>query len=293
MKRGYSISGGSTKIAALAGASVYTLRDYGYKPDYISGISAGGILSVPLALGMYDEITELATTFTYDDIFTIKPVNKKGNITLRAISRIISGKESLGTQDALVDTISDLIPKKLFEIYQKDGQYPVVILGMVEFTTGKRYYLNMKDVDYEVFLASVKATSSIPVFVESVEMPWPGYYYDGGVRDHIGSHYLMENYPMDEHISLYSRPADYDITETTWEPKNVYTVLQRTLDIMSVEISKNDELKEDVIAHDKNIQLRKIFMPYVLSDQTYEISPEKLKEWYKTGYDQAKKILNS
>ncbi len=56
MKRGYSISGGSTKIAALAGASVYTLRDYGYKPDYISGISAGGILSVPLALGMYNII---------------------------------------------------------------------------------------------------------------------------------------------------------------------------------------------------------------------------------------------
>jgi hypothetical protein len=32
-------------------------------------------------------------------------------------------------------------------------------------------------------------------------------------------------------------------------------------------------------------------MPYILSDGTYEISPEKLKEWYDIGYNQAKKTL--
>lgn len=291
MKKGYSLSGGSTKIAALAGASIYTLRDYNYKPDYISGISAGGILAVPLALQMYDEIHELATTFTYDDIFSVKPVNEKGKITLQALWRIISGKESLGVQDNLIKTVSKLVTPHMFELYQKKSTFPVCVLGMVDFKTGKRVYLNMKNQPYDVFLAAVKATSSIPIFVESVQMPWQGYYYDGGVRDHIGSHWLMENYEMNQHISVYSRPQNYDITEAKWKPKNVYTVLQRTIDIMNVEISKNDELKEDIISKNKNIQNTKIFMPYILSDDMYEISPEKLKEWYQIGYNQAKLTL--
>jgi len=291
MKKGYSMSGGSTKIAALAGASIYTLRDYDYTPDYISGISAGGILAVPLALQLYDEVEELATTFSYDDIFNIKPVNDKGKITLDAIWRVITGKQSLGAQDNLVKTMKKLVPDTLFDLYQKRSAFPVCILGMVDFQSGKRFYINMKTVSYSVFLSSVKATSSIPVFVESVEMPWKGYFYDGGVRDHIGSHYLMENFEMDEHISLYSRPEDYDISEGAWKPKNIYTVLQRTIDIMGVEISKNDELKEDVISKEKNIKNTKIFMPYTLSDQAYEISPDKLKEWYEIGYRQAEQVL--
>ena len=290
MKKGYSISGGSTKIAALAGASVYALRDYGYKPDYICGISAGGILAVPLALEMYDEVIKLVKNFTYDDIFSVKPVNNKGNITLEAIWRLITGKESLGKQDNLVDTMSELVTEELFEKY-KQGNYPPCFLGMVEFQTGKRHYMNMKNVTYDVFLDCVKATSSIPVFVESVEMPWKGYYYDGGVRNHIGSHWLMENTDITENISVYSRPEDYDITEKGWKPKNMYHILQRTMDIMNTEISKNDEFKEDTIAKDKNIRNRKIFMTYVLSDQAYELSPEKLKEWYSIGYDQAKQTL--
>lgn len=290
MKKGYSISGGSTKIAALAGASIYTLRDYGYEPDYICGISAGGILAVPLALGMYDEVERLVKDFTYDDIFSIKPVNNKGKIRLESIWRVITGKQSLGAQDSLITTVSELIPEHTFERYQKNNFAPC-FLGMVDFVTGSRTYLNMKTVPYHIFLTAVKATSSIPVFVESVKMPWGGYYYDGGVRDHIGAAWLMENCKMDEHISIYSRPEDYNITEVDWKPKNAYVVLQRTLDIMSVEISKDAELKEDIMAEQKHINHRKIFMPHILSDQMYEISPEKLKEWYDIGYNAAKSTL--
>ena len=291
MKKGYSISGGSTKIAALAGASIYTLRDYQYQPDYICGISSGGILSVPLALGLYDELISLVQNFTYEDVFSIKPVNNKGKLRLEAIWRVITGKESLGAQDNLIETMSKLVPENLFEHYKR-GKYAPCYIGSVEFKTGSRSYVNAKELNYDDFLLAVKATSSIPVFVEAVEGANDGYYYDGGIRDHIGSHWLMEHCDMNEHISLYSRPENYDIIDKNWKPKNAAVVLQRTLDIMMVEISKNDELKEDVISEKKNIYNRKIFMPYILSDETYELSPEKLKEWYNIGYEQAKAVLH-
>ena len=79
-------------------------KEYGYKPKYITGISAGSILAVPIALGLYDEIKEFVTNFTLDDIFDIKPVNSKGDLTFCAGFRAITGKESFGSQKNLIKT---------------------------------------------------------------------------------------------------------------------------------------------------------------------------------------------
>ncbi len=95
-----SISGGSTKIAALGGSAITLLKDYSYKPEIICGISSGGLLALPLAMGLYNELEELITNFKLDDIFgKYKPVNNKGKLTIRSLFRLLTGKPSLGKQD--------------------------------------------------------------------------------------------------------------------------------------------------------------------------------------------------
>jgi predicted acylesterase/phospholipase RssA len=281
--KGLSLSGASTKIPAVAGAAITILKDKGYKPDIITGVSAGSILAVPLAMGLYDDIRRVSTTFTMDDIFDIKPVDKKGNISIRAILRALTGEESLGSQMNLLVTLSEIITEEKFKIYQT-GNYAPCYLGCVEFKTCSRKYVNVKDpsVTYMDYLEWVCASSSIPVFVESVKVD-NGFFYDGGVRDHIGSHWLMENHNITEHVSVYSRPKDYNITDLLWTPSSVMAVLSRTLDIMNVEISKNDESREDEIAEEKGINSKKIFMSHTLSKQAYQIDPKELKEWYEIG----------
>lgn len=288
MKKGLSLSGGSTKIPALAGAAITLLREKKYKPDLITGISAGSILSLPLALRMYELIEKTVLNFELNDIFDIKPVNSRGNITLKAIWRIITGKESLGRQRNLRKTLSNLINESVFDTYKTYNEFPPVYIGYVDFRTGSRVFKDIKKATYDEYLDSVMASSSIPVFVESVKLNG-SYNYDGGIRDHIASHWLMENYDLDEHVSIYSRPEDYNLTDSSWKPKNAYIVLQRTIDIMNTEISKNDELNEDKIAEEKGIVNTKIFMPYILSQSTYEIEKEKLKDWYEIGVRQTRK----
>ena len=279
--KGLSISGGGTKIAALAGAVIELCVEKGYKPDIITGISAGSIIAVPLAMGMFAEIEYYSKNFTLNEVFGIKPVTKKGKISFRGLLRAILGKQSFGTQDALLKTFSEIIDPQTFKLY-KEGDYAPCYLGAVEFKTGKRVYFNAKEMEYEDYLQAVLASSSIPVFVESVEING-GYYYDGGVRDHIGSHWLMENHKIKEHVSIYSRPDNYDITDLDWCPRNIPTVLTRTMKIMNIEISKNDEAREDELAKKKKIKNKKIFMPHVLAENTYQESPELLEEWFQLG----------
>jgi len=205
--RSLCLSGASTKIPMLAGAAIAVCKYKKYRPTYILGTSAGAIISLPLALGLYEDIEYYTKNFTLDNIFGKKPVNEKGAITFSAIKRLITGKESLGTQDALKETLKGIISPEQFVEY-KVGSYPICFVGVVEFRTGARKYINLKECTYEEYLDAVIASSSIPIFVESVKS-FGGHLYDGGVRDHIGSHWLMENVKVSENISIYSRPENY------------------------------------------------------------------------------------
>lgn len=285
-----SLSGGGTKIAALAGAAITTIDLFGYKPDIIVGTSAGGILTLPLAMGLTEELKDLIINLTLDDIFSFKPVNKKGNIRFLAIVRLLLGYPSLGKQDNLIKSMQKIITKERFAEYLENKDYPDVLITAVEFKTGSRKYFKVRDLDYNTYLKVVSATSSIPVFVEPVEIN-NGYYYDGGIRDFIGSHKVFEMYDVKENISIYSRAIDYDSSNPNWKPKNVIIVLTRTTDIMLTEISKNDELLEDKIAKEKGIKNTKVFMKHITSNGAYQMDKKQLTQWYEMGVQSAMKYI--
>ena len=72
------ISGGGTKIAGLFGIAESIIYDRGYIPDVISGISAGAILALPLALGKRQEIKDQVLNLEMDDFFSTSPIKKNG-----------------------------------------------------------------------------------------------------------------------------------------------------------------------------------------------------------------------
>jgi predicted acylesterase/phospholipase RssA len=298
MSNALAISGGSTKIPMLAGAAITALKYKDYNPSYIIGTSSGGILALPLALGLYDKVESLVKSFTLNTVFDNKPVNEEGKVTLNAKLRVLAGKESLGTQNAVIEEIKKIVPKYLFKEYKKQN-YPVVYLGVVEFRTGRRFYINLKEQSYENYLKFVLATGSIPGFVEGVRIVFKhegvlteGIFYDGGTRDHIGSAWFIENHgeKIDEMLSIYSRPRDYKIEDMGWYPKNVTTPILRAIDIMMTEISKSDQELEELLSFKKTVKLRQVFFPYVASSM-YEIDPVLLEDWYNTGVEELKKIM--
>jgi predicted patatin/cPLA2 family phospholipase len=279
-----SISGGSTKIAGLAGAAENLVNFKKYKPDVIVGTSAGSILSVAISLGLWNEIYDRVTTFTLDDIFNKKPVNDKGKISLSAKLRLVCGELSLGEQKKLVESISKIVTERRFNKYKRHDKYVPCYVGCVDYKTGKRIYKNTKECTYDEYLQYVLASTSIPYAVEPVEID-DMILFDGGTRDHIGSHWMMENIKgITENVSIFSRPQNMrDILNKDWNPKNIFDIFDRDQAIRVLEISKKDEKIERLIASDLNIKHTAVFIPWVLTD-LYGTDPDTIKKLYKEGF---------
>lgn len=104
---------------------------------------------------------------------------------------------------------------------------------------------------------------------------------------HNPGHWLLEKVPgISRLISIYTRPESPSLPY--WENGNVIRSLMRTIDIMNVEISKGDEIKERYLTAQLNVELQQIFMPSVL-ENLYDTDHTRLRQLY----DEAKAITTS
>ncbi len=293
------ISGGGTKIGGLFGAAQVLMQEKGFVPDLISGVSAGSVLSVPLALGKFDEVQRLVLNFDLDAFFSQCPVNRNGRLNAtRIAANILTGKPYFGRQDNLERTLSRVVTQQDFDRY-KQGNYPVCVVGVVDFVTGGRVYINLKHVSYSLFLKAVNASSSIPIFTNPIELHTSDfrpeafvgkpnlqekmYLFDGGVRDHIGTGFMLKQFPeITESVSLYARPEDYRVLSETFKINSVLDVFSRYVDISNVEVSKNDEAIERFIYRERNIPHTFVFLPRIM-ESVYDTNPARLAQMYQAG----------
>ena len=299
------ISGGGTKIAGLYGAAESIFLDKNYQPDIISGISAGALLSVPLAMRKFDQIKSIVLSFGLKQIFSKSPITKNGGLKLwNTVSSIVLGRYFLGKQKNVETTLSSIITKADFEAYKKNDNYPVCIVGAVDFYTGGRVFVNLKEVSYDLFLKFVNASASIPIYSGGIKLNQPFYdfegtlikdkvlLYDGGVRDHSPTHRVIGSNAFDitESCTIFSRPYDNEILNPDdFSPKNIFSILSRYIEITNTEVSKNDELLEVYLIQDKNIKDHgTIFLPRVMQG-VFDVNNTRLRKLYMAGKDSVKK----
>ncbi len=287
-----NLSGAATKIAGLAGASYYLINDYGYRPNIITGISSGAILTIPIAMRKWETINYLVKNFKLGDIFDSPPVNENNKVRFNAYLRAATGKSSFGTQNNLPKTLSKVITKNDFYRYQS-GDYPDCYIGSVDFKTGSRYIVNLKnkDISYEGYLMLVNASASIPLAVEPVKLDGK-ILFDGGTRNHILGAWALKHFKnIKQSVSIYARPKDYfGLVDPNWSDKNMINVFERYTDITTIETSKNDEKNEIILSNKQGVDLTQIFIPSVIKE-LYDTDPNKLSMLYDVAYEKTKEIL--
>lgn len=306
--RHLGISGGGTKISGLFGVAEAIIYERGYIPEIISGISAGAILALPLALGKREVIREQVLNLELDDFFNVSPIRKNGKIkTLNAIFKIIGGKPYLGEQKNLEKTIAKVVSTAEFEAYKTDNTKAICIVASVDFYTGKRFYINLKTVSYENFLKFVNASASIPIFTPGISTDGPIFdfegetidfpkllLYDGGVRDHSPSHKILvsdhPDFQVTETSSIFSRPDNIrDIVgPKNFAPRNLLSILERYVEITNAEISKNDEDQEKNVIQRKGIVDHGTFYLPRIMQGVYDVDKKRLRQLY----EEAKKLVN-
>lgn len=267
-----SMSGGGTKIAGLLGA-VEALNE---QFDIVAGVSAGAIMVPIVGCNKIQEAKKVILNLKLSDIFSEKPVNKNGAITVNAILNVAKGKTYLGKMDNLLVTLSDMITELDWHWSAK----PIMLVQSVDMEDGHRWIENIKNVSRPEAFRAIKASASIPVFVDGVNS-----YFDGGLRNHNPSRAIIERYgsELTELVSIYTRPENLsEAIDQEYEPSNVLDVLKRSIEIMSIEISKRDAEYEKEKAKELGFKLRQIFLP-IRSNGFYDIS--EMKTMYEDSYN--------
>ena len=287
-----NLSGGATKASGEVGICEVLIKN-GYTPDIITGVSAGAVLAVPMALGLWDEMIQFSTNLRLKQIFSKPPITEKGKLSKTSYWRFIRRKESLGVMGTLEKTISKVVTPGHFKEYKK-GKYPIVYIMTVNSGTGKRHFYNVKNLSYNDYLTLTVASSSIPLANEKVK--YKGLYLtDGGIRNGIISHWLLEKYQaqIKESISVYARPQNLkELLDSNWKPQQVEDTAIRDLQIMMLQISIADEKRELAIAELHGIKNTQLFLPKVL-EHSFDTNPTALRNLYLEGKNVAfKHLLN-
>lgn len=279
--RALAISGGSTKIGFLTGASIELCKKNNY--DIITGISAGSIISLLLAIGEYDLLRDSILPIDSDKFFEKEPMTDDNKIKLSAIWRIIIGKKSLADYK-LKDLIRSIYTSEHHDKLQTSGK--VVKVGAANLNLKKIEYCDISKKDYETTLTWVLASSSIPIMTDLVEIN--NYVYtDGGVFEHIGGMEAIEEGATILDL-VFSRPKDIELSsdDKNWRPKSIFDTLFKVISVMSDNNSFNDEsvIKKECFI--KNIPLQIYYPPFKLTTGMYKMDTDLTKSWFELGREQ-------
>jgi len=269
------LSGGSTKGIGTLGICE-ELSKKGVKWDLIVGVSVGAILAVPIAMEYYSKPVTVFKTLDLDDMFKVNPVKKNGKFSLKGLFYLLKNKLAIGDMSNVKKLVSSIITEEVFNQY-KEGDYAECISVSVDLVTGKRHYVRAKESTYEEYLNGLLASASIPIFTLPVIYN-NKVLFDGGVRDHVANHLFLEN--ATECWTIFTRPEYPRLNK--WKPKSIVDILQRTIDIMNIEISKNDEKEINRICKEKNITNHKLYLPTILNS-LYDTDNDRLNELYEAG----------
>lgn len=270
-----SFSGASTKIVGEYTSSHYLITEMKYKPDVITGISAGALLCVPIALGKWSQLKPLIDTFNLKTIFDKMPVRSNGKIHPIAVWRVVKGAKGLGTMGNLEKVLRKLISPKEFNQYQKNDQFATCIIMTYDIKKCRRVYVNLKECTYNDYIKFTLASASIPVMAEPICIHGMQL-VDGGLVNHNIGAWAMENLSIKNAISIYSKPEHGSKIEEK-EAKNLIEVIERVLAVTLRETFENDELQEKEIANRDKINWKAIYLPSSLKS-TYDTNRQRLNK---------------
>ncbi len=270
-----SFSGASTKIVGEYASSHYLITQAKYKPDVITGISAGALLCVPVALGKWGQLKKLMDTFNLKTIFDKMPVRSNGKVHPSAVWRAVRGAEGLGTMKNLEKVLKKLISPKEFNHYQTNDEFATCVIMAYDLKKCRRIYVNLKECTYNDYIKFTLASASIPVMAEPICM-YGMQLVDGGLVDHNIGAWAMDNFPVKNSISIYSRPENGAKIEEH-KAENLIEIVERVLAVTLRETSANDEWQEKAIADRENMNWKAIYLPSTLKS-TYDTDRKRLSE---------------
>jgi NTE family protein len=250
MRRALVVSGGGSKGAFAVGVIKQFAANFpNLKFDVYVGTSTGSLLTPLAAMGEYNLLEELYTTQTTEDVIL------KSNIGNRLNEHSIFDATPLWNliakyyTDARYEELSNTGNKVYLNTTCLQTAELIVFTNDADAIDGK-YYKVCKLINADHFRRAVMASACQPVFMPPIKVnvnvpgePHPNYQFvDGGVREYVGIQMAIDAGATEIVTILLSPEADPPEEK---EYKNLFQLLERTIDIFSTDVGKNDLLIPD------------------------------------------------
>lgn len=240
--RALVISGGSAHGAFAVGAADVLINEKNMDFDLFVGTSTGGLVC---SLALINEINELERIYT--------SVFNKDIIKENSFFMLLTSTDGFYDSSPLRQLINKELTRARFDKIMASDK--TLVLTTVNLKTGRLEYWSTKAIgskvlggkvnvfksdEHEVFKNVLWATSSIPIFMNSVQIRQNGNrYVDGGLREIAGVEIAVE-LGASEAYTIVMSPADDDLPNHENNRYNLLEIALRTYDIAAREISRND-----------------------------------------------------
>jgi len=286
-----NLPGGSTKALQIAIAAIIVMSEYGYKPDIITGTSAGAIIALALYLGKFDEIIEQGKNVELDSMFEVSPTDGKGNLSWAAYRRMLWGllpfvneSYSLGIQNTR-HYFTNNISEEEFYKYRFNIDSPDILILVVDPTTKDYLWYNLKDLTYEEAIEIVEMSAHIPIMTEAVKAK-DHYGVDGGIAAHNPEwlfykdfNTLYPNLNINSSVAIYPREFDFPLEESDKWKKNVLNNIDNTILMQNKFLSLAGQSSAYWYCKANNIKHLQLFCPQILDmDARYDVDDQQLEK---------------
>ncbi|CAN5396056.1 hypothetical protein BH10BAC3_BH10BAC3_17150 [soil metagenome] len=247
MRRALVVSGGGCKGAFAVGVLKQLAVDFpNLQFDVFVGTSTGSLLVPLAAMREYDMLEELYTKQKTENVIL------KYNIGDRLGEHSIFDATPLWNlisqyyTDARYDELTNSGKKIYLNTTCLQTRQLVVFTNDADAIDGK-YYIVRQLINADHFRRAVMASACQPVFMPPIKInvnvpgeAHPNYQFvDGGVREYVGVQMAIDAGAKEIFVIILSPDADPPVEI---EFKNLFQLLERTIDVFSEDVGKNDTL---------------------------------------------------
>ena len=282
MKKGLVISGGGSKGAFAGGIVEYLMNVKKFDWDVYVGTSTGNLLCPLISLHKIEELKCKYTTISDDDIYSVNPFKKNGNISIwNAVKRLISKKSSLGEGQKLRNLISTFLTENDYRLLLNSNKD--VFSCVTNYTTSCSEYKSIKEESWEDFCDWMFASASVPIAF-NITTKNNNEYFDGG---------MMNSVPIQKAINEGCSEIDVIVLkpekEDLWYSKNanspMFGIITKTLNILLREISMNDiQIGTLESINGKNNILLNIYYAPIQNNNIIHFDKTQMLKWWTEGY---------
>jgi len=283
-KKALCISGGGSKGAWAGGVIQHLVEDQNKDYDLYVGTSTGSLLAPLTSIRELSLLKEGYTSITSDDIFSINPFKKNGDIKLwNAFKRSVTFKKTLGETDNLRLLIKKHFQEKHFDrLYKSDKE----VIAVVSNLTDKRpEFKSSNDNKYEDFVDWLWASCNAPIYTSILEKD-DNQYADGAIHQHIPLQVAIENGATEIDVIVLS-PEGLGVVKRE-RINNVFQYFFRLFGIMQRKIAQDNIDLNKLNSYGREISINIYYTPYSLTDNSLVFEKEQMLKWWEEGYINAK-----